>query len=141
MTCNVISPQLMWFKKLRTNLAFTFFISIVVNIGMWFERFVIIVTSLHRDWLPSSWVMFHPTFYDVGVFVGSIGVFFTLFMVFIKFLPGVAMAEVKMLLKNSSEAAKKRMAAKEGKTYRFSPETGGVVIATTTTAKKGENHE
>src|SRR3546814_28079 len=92
MTCNVISPQLMWFKKLRTSLAFTFFISIVVNIGMWFERFVIIVTSLHRDFIPSSWAMFHPTFYDVGVFIGSIGVFFTLFMLFIKFLPGVAMA-------------------------------------------------
>src|SRR5690606_24413918 len=141
MTCNVISPQLMWFKKLRTNLAFTFFISIVVNIGMWFERFVIIVTSLHRDWLPSSWVMFHPTFYDVGVFVGSIGVFFTLFMVFLTSLPVLVRVEAKIMLHNSNEAHLKTMDAKVGKTYRFSPETGGVVIATTTTAKKGENHE
>src|SRR3546814_10294887 len=75
------------------------------------------------------------------LFIGSIGVFFTLFMLFIKFLPGVAMAEVKLLLKSSSVAAKKRLAAKEGKTYEFSPETGGVVIAATTTVRKGENHE
>ena len=67
MTCNVISPQLFWFKRIRTNIAATFIISIIVNIGMWFERFVIIVTSLHRDYLPSSWAMFYPTFYDVGM--------------------------------------------------------------------------
>ncbi len=66
MTCNVISPQLFWFKKIRTNLVATFIISIIVNIGMWFERFVIIVTSLHRDYLPSSWSMFYPTMYDIG---------------------------------------------------------------------------
>jgi molybdopterin-containing oxidoreductase family membrane subunit len=67
MTCNVFSPQFMWFKKLRTSIAFSFIISIVVNIGMWFERFVIIVTSLHRDYLPSSWTMFQPTFVDEGL--------------------------------------------------------------------------
>ena len=66
MACNVVSPQLFWFKKIRTNIAATFIISIVVNIGMWFERFVIIVTSLHRDYIPSSWGMFYPTMYDVG---------------------------------------------------------------------------
>jgi Ni/Fe-hydrogenase subunit HybB-like protein len=69
MTCNVLSPQLFWFRKIRTNLAATFVLSIVVNIGMWFERFVIIVTSLHRDFLPSSWAMFYPTRYDVGVYL------------------------------------------------------------------------
>lgn len=142
MTCNVISPQLMWVKKLRTNLAFTFLISIVVNIGMWFERFVIIVTSLHRDFLPSSWAMFYPSLYDVGVFVGSIGLFFFLFMLFIKFLPSVAIAEVKLLLSSSSEEAKKRKAAKEGKQYEFSPEKGSVVIAATAAAaRKGDDHE
>jgi molybdopterin-containing oxidoreductase family membrane subunit len=76
MTCNVISPQLFWFKKIRTNLAATFVISIIVNIGMWFERFVIIVTSLHRDYLPSSWAMFYPTAVDIGVYVFSFGLFF-----------------------------------------------------------------
>ncbi|MCB0469494.1 MAG: hypothetical protein KDC51_02455, partial [Flavobacteriaceae bacterium] len=72
MSCNVFSPQFMWFKKLRTSIMFSFFISIVVNVGMWFERFVIIVTSLHRDYLPSSWTMFSPTFVDIGIFIGTI---------------------------------------------------------------------
>ncbi len=75
MTCNVISPHLFWWKKLRTNLSFTFIMSIVVNIGMWFERFVIIVTSVHRDYLPSSWSMFYPTWVDIGVFIGTLGLF------------------------------------------------------------------
>ncbi|RYE21858.1 MAG: hydrogenase, partial [Sphingobacteriales bacterium] len=83
-------------------------LSIVVNIGMWFERFVIIVTSLHRDYLPSSWVMFYPSWVDVGVFIGSIGLFFTMFLLFIRVFPSVAMAEVKLLLKGSSEQAKKK---------------------------------
>jgi molybdopterin-containing oxidoreductase family membrane subunit len=66
----------MWFKKIRRNLVVTFILSIIVNIGMWFERFVIIVTSLHRDFLPSSWTQFHPTYVDMGVFLGTIGLFF-----------------------------------------------------------------
>jgi molybdopterin-containing oxidoreductase family membrane subunit len=78
---------------------------------MWFERFVIIVTSLHRDYLPSSWAMFYPTWIDVGVFIGSIGLFFTMFLLFIRVLPSVAMAEVKLLLKSSSEQAKKKLIA------------------------------
>ena len=76
MTCNVITPQLFWFKKIRRSLIATFVISIFVNIGMWFERFVIIVTSLHRDYLPSSWTMFHPTYVDIGIFLGTLGIFF-----------------------------------------------------------------
>src|SRR5690606_9941836 len=84
-------------------------LSIVVNIGMWFERFVIIVTSLHRDYLPSSWVMFYPTWVDVGIFVGSIGLFFTLFLLFLRVLPPVAIAEVKLLLKSQSHAVKKKL--------------------------------
>jgi Ni/Fe-hydrogenase subunit HybB-like protein len=106
MTCNVISPQLLWFKKIRLSIPATWVLSIVVNIGMWFERFVIIVTSLHRDYLPSSWAMFYPTWVDVSVFVGSIGVFFTLFLLFLRVLPSIAIAEVKLLLKTSSEQAK-----------------------------------
>lgn len=102
MTCNVISPQLFWFKRIRTSIPISWVLSIVVNIGMWFERFVIIVTSLHRDYIPSSWAMFYPSWVDVGVFVGSIGVFFTLFLLFLRFLPGIAIAEVKLLLKSSS---------------------------------------
>jgi hypothetical protein len=106
MTCNVISPQLFWFKKIRTSIWASWVLSIVVNIGMWFERFVIIVVSLHRDYLPSSWAMFYPTWVDVSVFVGSIGVFFTLFLLFLRVMPSIAMAEVKLLLKTSSEQAK-----------------------------------
>lgn len=102
MTCNVISPQLFWFKKIRTSIVATFILSIVVNIGMWFERFVIIVTSLHRDYLPSSWAMFSPTIYDVGVYVFTFGLFFTLFFLFAKFFPVINMAEVKSVLKSSS---------------------------------------
>ena len=102
MTCNVISPQLFWFKKIRTNIAATFILSIIVNIGMWFERFVIIVTSLHRDYLPSSWAMFSPTIYDVGVYLFTFGLFFTAFLLFAKFFPVINMAEVKSIIKSSS---------------------------------------
>ena len=109
MTCNVISPQLFWFKKIRTSIAISWILSIVVNIGMWFERFVIIVTSLHRDYLTSSWVMFYPTWVDVAVFIGSIGLFFTLFLLFLRFLPAIAMAEVKLLLKSSSDQSKQKL--------------------------------
>jgi molybdopterin-containing oxidoreductase family membrane subunit len=97
----------MWFKKLRTNIAFTFFISIVVNIGMWFERFVIIVTSLHRDYLPSSWSMFSPTFVDIGFFVGTIGFFFVLFLLYDKTFPVIAQAELKTIVKSSGSQYKK----------------------------------
>ena len=111
MTCNVVSPQVFWFKKLRTNLVFTFFMSIVVNIGMWFERFVIIVTSLHRDYLPSSWTMFHPTWVDVGVFLGTIGIFFTLYLLFARFFPVLALNELKSILKISGESYKQEQAS------------------------------
>ncbi len=103
MTCNVITPQLFWFKKIRTSLVATFIISIFVNIGMWFERFVIIVTSLHRDYLPSSWTMFHPTFVDVGIFIGTIGIFFTCFLIFARTFPVIALSELKTILKSTKE--------------------------------------
>ncbi len=97
-SCNVISPQLFWFKKMRTSMVPLFIICIFVNIGMWFERFVIIVTSLHRDFLPSSWGYFSPTIWDVATFVGSWGLFFTMFCLFAKFMPMVAISEVKSVL-------------------------------------------
>ncbi|HEX9651712.1 MAG TPA: NrfD/PsrC family molybdoenzyme membrane anchor subunit [Cyclobacteriaceae bacterium] len=106
MTCNVISPQLFWIKKIRRNLMATFILSIVVNIGMWFERFVIIVTSLHRDYLPSSWAMFYPTRYDVGVYLFSFGFFFTAFLLFAKYFPVVNIAEIKSIIKSTSEKSK-----------------------------------
>lgn len=84
---------------------FSFFISIVVNVGMWFERFVIIVTSLHRDYLPSSWAMFHPTLYDMGTYLFTFGFFFTAFFVFAKFFPVINIAEIKSILKSDSEKA------------------------------------
>jgi molybdopterin-containing oxidoreductase family membrane subunit len=94
-TCNVIIPHVFWFKKVRRSLLLMFIVSIFVNIGMWFERFVITVTSLSRDFLPSSWAYFNPTIVDVLTLMGSFGLFFTLFLLFCRYLPMVAMAEVK----------------------------------------------
>ena len=91
----------------RRNLVFTFFMSIIVNIGMWFERFVIIVTSLHRDYLPSSWTMFHPTWVDAGIFVGTMGLFSVLYLLFARYFPVLALNEVKSILKGSGESYKK----------------------------------
>jgi Ni/Fe-hydrogenase subunit HybB-like protein len=108
MTCNVITPQLFWSAKLRTSLFATFFISIFVNIGMWFERFVIIVTSLHRDYVPSSWTMYSPTWVEVGIFIGSLGLFFVPFLLFTRFFPVIAMSELKTIVKSSSSQAKKK---------------------------------
>lgn len=102
MTCNVISPQLLWIKKLRRNLTFTFILSIFINIGMWFERFVIVVTSLHRDYLPSSWAMYKPTWVEVAIFLGTFGLFFTLFFLFIRVFPVIAIAEVKTIARSSA---------------------------------------
>ena len=110
MTCNVISPQLMWVKKWRRNLTFTFILSIIVNIGMWFERFVIIVTSLYRDYLPSSWsVYYSPTIWEIGFYVGTFGLFFTCFFLFAKYFPVIAVAEIKYVLKRSGESFKPGM--------------------------------
>ncbi|AKJ01773.1 molybdopterin-containing oxidoreductase family membrane subunit [Archangium gephyra] len=94
-TCNVVSPHLFWFKKVRTSPAAIFVLSLVINVGMWFERFVIIVTSLHRDFLPSSWSMYTPTVVEVGTFVGTFGLFFTLFLLFTRVLPIISIGEVK----------------------------------------------
>jgi Ni/Fe-hydrogenase subunit HybB-like protein len=95
MSCNVLSPQLFWFRWCRRNLWMVFIVCMFVNAGMWFERFVIIVTSIHRDFLPSSWGMFHPTWVDIWTFVGTFGLFLSLFLLFCRFLPMIAIAEVK----------------------------------------------
>jgi molybdopterin-containing oxidoreductase family membrane subunit len=93
--CNVAAPQLFWFKKVRTNMAVVFILSIVVNVGMWFERFVIVVTSLHRDFIPANWGYFKPTWVDVMTYIGTFGLFLTCFLLAIRFLPMIAIAEVK----------------------------------------------
>lgn len=100
MSCNLFAPQVFWFKWCRTTPWFIFFMSIIVNVGMWFERFVIIVTSLHRDYLPSSWVMYKGSLTEVGLFLGTFGIFFTCFFLFSKFLPVINMSEVKSILRN-----------------------------------------
>ena len=97
-TCNVVAPQIFWVRKFRTSVPVLFVVSIIVNIGMWFERFVITVTSLHHDFLPSSWDYYSPTIWDILTFVGSFGLFFTLFLLFVRFVPMVALAEVKAVL-------------------------------------------
>ena len=103
--CNVLTPQLFWLKRARTSVPVLFIVSIVVNIGMWFERFVIIVTSLHHDFLPSAWGLFHPTLIDVGVFLGTMGVFFTGFLLFLRYVPMIAIAEVKAILREADPHA------------------------------------
>jgi molybdopterin-containing oxidoreductase family membrane subunit len=98
MFCTVISPQIFWWSKMRTNLWATMFVALCVDAGMWFERFVIIVTSLHRDFLPSSWAMYYPTWVDIMTFAGTFGLFLTLFLLFCRFLPMIAVAEIKTVL-------------------------------------------
>jgi molybdopterin-containing oxidoreductase family membrane subunit len=94
-SCNVVCPQLFWFRGVRRNMIIVFVISIFVNIGMWFERFVIIVTSLHRDYMPSNWAYYSPTWVDIWQFIGTFGLFLTLFLLFMRFLPAIAIGEVK----------------------------------------------
>jgi len=97
-TCNVLVPQMFWVKKWRRKVGLMFVASILINVGMWFERFVIVVTSLSRDFLPSSWDYYKPTIWDISTFVGSFGLFFTLFLLFIRFLPMISMTEIKTVL-------------------------------------------
>jgi molybdopterin-containing oxidoreductase family membrane subunit len=96
--CNVVAPQLFWFRFFRRHVLWVFVVCMFVNAGMWFERFVIIVTSLHRDFLPSSWNMFYPTWVDIWTFVGTFGIFLSLFLLFIRWLPMICIFEVKAVL-------------------------------------------
>ena len=97
-SCNVITPQIFWFKKARNSIVIMFAASLLVNVGMWFERFVIVVTSLANDFLPSSWGIYEPTWVDVLTFLGSFGLFMTFFLLFIRFLPVLAIAEIKAIM-------------------------------------------
>jgi len=100
--CNGISIQFLWFKRFRESEFWLFVISIVVSIGMWLERFVIIVTSLQRDFLPSSWAMYSPTMFDWSMFIGTLGFFFTLIFLFVRFVPVISIFEVRTLLPDAN---------------------------------------
>ena len=96
--CNIVSIQLLWFQRIRSSLPWLFLISIIVSIGMWLERFIIIPVSLSRDFLPSSWGMYYPTFWDWSTFIGTLGLFTTLLFLFIRLLPMISIFEVRTLL-------------------------------------------
>jgi Ni/Fe-hydrogenase subunit HybB-like protein len=96
--CNIAIPQLLWSRRVRRSIPALFAISLVVNIGMWLERFVIVVVSLHRDFTPSAWGMYYPTRWDWATYAGTIGLFFTLFYLFIRFLPMISIVEVRSLV-------------------------------------------
>jgi len=114
MGCNVLSPQIFWFRKMRRNLVVTFFMSVIVNIGMWFERFVIIVTSVYREYLPSGWSTYYtPTVWEIGFYLGTFGLFFTCYFLFSKFFPVIAVAEIKHILKKAGENYKAKMGPEE----------------------------
>lgn len=98
MFCNGVAPQILWIKKFRTNIPTLFIVSLIVSVGMWLERFVIIVLSLHRDYLPSSWGMYYPTFWDYSLYAGTFGLFLTLFLLFCRALPVIAIAEMRELV-------------------------------------------
>jgi len=95
MLCNVVAPQLLWSRRLRHNVAVLFVVALLVNVGMWIERFVIVVTSLHRDFLPSSWGMYHATFWDYSTLAGTVGLFVALLFLFLRFLPAISMTEMR----------------------------------------------
>src|SRR5712692_7451262 len=104
-TCNIAAPQFLWFRKVRANVAALFSIAMVVNVGMWLERFVIVVTSLHRDFLPSSWGMYYPTRWDWATFIGTIGLFLALLFLFIRFLPLISIFEMRTLVSEEEKKA------------------------------------
>jgi len=101
--CNVIAPQFLWFKRFQNSIPALFVISIVVSIGMWLERFIIVVTSLHRDFLPSSWGMYSPTVWDWGMYLGTIGLFFALLFLFVRLLPAISIFEMRTLVAEKTE--------------------------------------
>ncbi len=104
--CNIIVPQLLWFHKIRTNTVLLFLLSIVVNTGMWLERFVIVVVSLTRDFMPSAWGMYSATFWDWATFFGTIGMFLLLLFLFVRALPVISITEMRELVAHSAEERK-----------------------------------
>ncbi|HEX5112942.1 MAG TPA: hypothetical protein VFV79_08850, partial [Saprospiraceae bacterium] len=133
MTCNVLSPQLFWSQKIRRNVTMTFFMSIFVNIGMWFERFVIIATTLARDYLPSSWSFYVPSLVEIGIFIGTLGIFFTFYLIFVRIAPVVAIAEIKHILKNAGD----QFAQKNATTTYQQVESGNMELEV---AGHGDDH-
>ena len=105
-SCNIGVSQLLWFRKVRRNMVLLFVVTILINVGMWFERFVLIVTSLHRDFLPSSWAAYTPTTIEVATLIGSFGLFFTVFLLFCRFVPVIAISEIKGVLSVGRQHAK-----------------------------------
>jgi Ni/Fe-hydrogenase subunit HybB-like protein len=102
--CNIAIPMtLLWFERIRTSVTALFLISLIIQVGMWLERFVIVVTSLHRDFVPSSWGMYYPTKWDWATFLGSIGLFLTLFLLFIRYLPMISIFEMRELVHKEAE--------------------------------------
>ncbi len=106
MFCNVLAPQILWWRRARRTIWLLFVVSLVINIGMWMERFLIVVSSLHRDFLPSAWGMFYPTGWDWTHFIGSIGFFVFLFLLFVRFLPAISISEMRLLVRESAEEAR-----------------------------------
>jgi Ni/Fe-hydrogenase subunit HybB-like protein len=96
--CNIVIPQALWFRRVRRNVPVLFLLSLVINVGMWLERFVIVVTSLHRDFLPSAWGNYAPTFWDWSTFIGTLGLFVALLFLFLRFLPMISIAEMRTIL-------------------------------------------
>jgi molybdopterin-containing oxidoreductase family membrane subunit len=98
---NLVVPQALWFRRVRSSVPALFAIALSVNVGMWLERFVIVVTSLHRDFMPSAWGMYYPTIWDWATFAGSIGLFVFLLFLFIRFLPVISISEMRQILPES----------------------------------------
>jgi len=103
MLCNIVTPQFLWFKSVRSSPLVLWIIAVIVNVGMWLERFVIVVTSLHRDFLPSSWGMYYPTKFDWSTYIGTLGFFAALFFLFIRFLPMISIFEMRTLVPEAEE--------------------------------------
>ncbi|HKB11107.1 MAG TPA: hypothetical protein VKD69_10645, partial [Vicinamibacterales bacterium] len=102
--CNIVIPQVLWFRRVRSSVAALFVIAIIVNIGMWLERFIIVVTSLHRDFVPAAWGNYAPTFWDWSTFIGTIGLFLSLLFLFLRFLPMISIAEMRAILPEAKVA-------------------------------------
>src|SRR5699024_8664606 len=116
-------PLTLWIKKLRRNIYYTFVVALIINIGMWFERFDIIVLNLHHDRLPSGWAMFQPTFIDIGLFIGTVGFFSILFLLYARTFPVIPQAEIKTILKSSGEHYKALRAERGDDTPHLNPGT------------------
>jgi molybdopterin-containing oxidoreductase family membrane subunit len=113
--CNALVPQLMWFKKIRSNFLIVFIISILINIGMWFERFNIVITSLAKDYLPSAWASYSPTFVEISMYIGTLGIFIFGVLLFFKYIPQIAIHEVKAFNKYQVKGNKEKGESKKEK--------------------------